>query len=367
MNRDLILVTISLGTWGLGEGLFVYFQPIYLQQLGANPVAIGAILGIVGIAMAVAQIPAGYLSDRIGSRPVMWFSWILGLSATFLMALAPSLPFFVAGMAIYGLTSFVTAPLNSYVTGARGKWSVGRAISVVSGIFNLGAVLGPLLGGLIAERFGIQVIYWIAFIIFIPSTAIIFFIRPHHEEHHAETSHPAEGLFRNSRFLIFMGIAFMTTFAVYLPQPLTPNFLQNQHQLTPSAIGILGMLGNLGNALLTLSLGTLSPIIGILLGQVFVGLFSTLMWQATGMAWFGVGYFFIGGYRLYRAMVLAYTRPLIHPAMIFSPILAGFLYNREPGSIYLTAIVLIGVMLAVNLVLLPRLKAGVVRIPVSRS
>ena len=48
---------------------------------------IGAILGAVGIAMTVAHLPAGYISDRIGQRPVMWTSWILGIAATGIMAM----------------------------------------------------------------------------------------------------------------------------------------------------------------------------------------------------------------------------------------------------------------------------------------
>ena len=35
MTRDLILVALSRFPWGLGEGIF--FQPIYLRQLGADP------------------------------------------------------------------------------------------------------------------------------------------------------------------------------------------------------------------------------------------------------------------------------------------------------------------------------------------
>ena len=54
MSRDLILVSISLFTWGIGEGMFYMFQPLYLQQWGASPVLIGALLGGMGAAMAAA-------------------------------------------------------------------------------------------------------------------------------------------------------------------------------------------------------------------------------------------------------------------------------------------------------------------------
>ena len=49
MSRDFILVIISLLTWGIGEGAFLYFQPIYLEELGASPLVVGSILGGVRI------------------------------------------------------------------------------------------------------------------------------------------------------------------------------------------------------------------------------------------------------------------------------------------------------------------------------
>ena len=67
MNRNLKLVSISLFFWGVGEGLFLFFQPIYLLNLGADPIAIGAILGGMGFMTTISQIPTGYLSDRFGS------------------------------------------------------------------------------------------------------------------------------------------------------------------------------------------------------------------------------------------------------------------------------------------------------------
>ncbi len=97
MSRDLVLIAFALITWGLGEGMFYFFQPLYLQELGADPLKIGSILGLVGLATMLAYLPAGYLSDRIGRRPLICLAWIIGAIATGLMALAKSLPVFVAG------------------------------------------------------------------------------------------------------------------------------------------------------------------------------------------------------------------------------------------------------------------------------
>src|SRR5665648_1299595 len=123
MNISLKLVTVSLFFWGVGEGMFLLFQPIYLQQLGANPIAIGAILGGMGLMTTIAQIPSGIISDRFDTRPIMWFSWILGTIAAWSMALAGNLQFFIVGLLLYGLTGSVMAPMNAYITDMRGEWS----------------------------------------------------------------------------------------------------------------------------------------------------------------------------------------------------------------------------------------------------
>ncbi len=97
MSPSLFLLFGALFTWGIGEGMFLYFQPIYLQQLGANTWTISGLFSAFGAAMMLAPIPAGYLSDRIGRKPLLMSAWGLGLAAAWTMALARTLSVFVAG------------------------------------------------------------------------------------------------------------------------------------------------------------------------------------------------------------------------------------------------------------------------------
>lgn len=375
MPRDLLVMSLSLFVWGVGEGMFLYFQPLYLQRWGANPLEIGGILGLMGIAMAAAQAPAGYLADRVGQRPVMWSSWVLGTLAAVMMAAARSLPVFVAGMLTYGLTAFVTPPMNSYIASVRGKWSVERALTVVSAMFHLGAVAGPVIGGLIGERLGLPVVYRLSAVAFCISTTVVFFARRAPEEtghaSHAHADHPAPALRANAHFMALMALATLTMFALYLPQPLTPNYLQNQHGFNLTAIGWMGATGSLGNAVLLLALGHLDAPLGYLAGQALVGVFALVMWLSHTPALFFVGYFFVGGYRLSRVMLLAFTRMLVKPAetglafglvemgnaiaAIAAPLVAGFLYNQNPAWMYVASLGAIAVVMAANYAFAPRL------------
>ena len=196
MNPTLLWLGGALFTWGIGESMFLLFQPIYMQQLGANPIQIGVILGAFGAVMTFAHIPAGHMSDRIGRRPMLIASWLIGIFATALMALASTLTVFVAGVLLYGLTAFVASPLDSYTTAARGNWSVARAITFVSMTFNAGAVLGPITGGWIGDHYGLRTVYFLATGMFVISTILIQFISAQPRDHH-DPENPPPSLLKN--------------------------------------------------------------------------------------------------------------------------------------------------------------------------
>jgi len=140
----------------------------------------------------------------------------------------------------------VIAPMNSYITSVRGDWSIGRALTFSSGFYNLGAVLGPISGGFIADLLGLKTVYLIAAIIFVISTVIVLFASKAPETHHADQGTAISmGILKNPRFFAFLAVTLLSIFAIYLPQPFTPSFLQNQHEFSRSMIGIFGAIGSL--------------------------------------------------------------------------------------------------------------------------
>ncbi len=366
MTRDLILLAAALFTWGVGEGMFFLFQPLYLQDLGANPQMIGNILGAVGIAMTVAHLPAGYLADRIGRRPLLYLAWGLGTLATWVMALAPSLPWFTVGTVLYGLTSFVMVPMYSYITAARGKLSIGRAITLMTAAFSLGSVIGPIIGGQIGEKIGLHRTFLVAAFIFIFSTLIVLSIRAQPVE---ETATQKDGnalrTVLTPRYLRYLALIFVVMFALYLPQPLSQNYLQDVHHLGPAQIGGVIAMRNLGVVVFNLLLGQINARVGFLLAQGAMALFGLALWQGTSLPWYMGAYFLMGSYQTARSLASAQARPLVSPevmgiaygfvetaaslAIILAPPLAGYLYARDPVSIYPIGLVaiLVGLLLTV--------------------
>ena len=370
MNRSLLFVALALLFWGFGEGMFFNFVPIYLdKQFLLSKYQIGLVLGAFGFSMAITHIPAGRLADRIGRRPLLIAAWILGLVSAVIMGLALALPLFLIGLFGYGLTAFVSSPLSSYVTAARGRLPIGTVLSLTTATFALGMVLGPITGGWIGDNYGMRMSFLVAAAIFVLSNLFIFFIEHQPIDHHDPAS-PPPNLRSNRRFLILMGVLAFAIFAMYLAQPLTPNFLEGVRGLSLSQTGLIFTAGALGNSLMALLLSRVHPRHGFLVAQGLVILFALFIWKGSSLPVYVLGYFLLGGFRAGRPMAWAQARELVHDSQmgvtygimetisavifILTPPLAGILFERDPMIVYPLSIGLITISILVSYLFSPR-------------
>jgi MFS family permease len=370
LNRSLLFVAVALLLWGFGEGMFFNFVPIYLDnQFRLSEYEIGLVLGAFGFSMAITHIPAGRLADRFGRKPLLIVAWLLGLASALIMGLARLLPLFLIGLFGYGLTAFVSAPLSSYVTAARGKWPIGTVLSLTTATFAMGMVLGPITGGWIGDNYGMGMSFLVAAGMFILSTVFIVLIERQPIDPHDPAAPPLR-LINNQSFLILMAVMALAIFAMYLAQPLTPNFLEGIRGLSLSETGIIFTAGALGNSLMALLLSRVPPRRGILFAQALVILFSLSIWRGTSLPIYALGYLLLGGFRAARPMALAQARELVHDSQmgvtygvfetinavifIFTPPIAGLLFEQDPTIVYPLSIGLIAISILVSYLFSPR-------------
>lgn len=360
MTRDFRLVGFALLFWGIGEGLFIYFQTLYLEQLGANPVQIGGYLGLAAVVMAITHIPAGILTDHLGPKRIMTAGWLSGLLAALVMYMASTLSVFVVGMLLYYFVALVMAPLNSYLTTVRGEWSVTRALTTSGAIFSTGSIVGSVLGGFIGEALGLRSAYGLATVFFLVSTLLFLPIR-------SQPIEPPGGrrryraLLSNAALGRFLGLASIALFAMFLSWPLTPNYLQNVRQIPLRLIGTLGSFNALGMVLLNLSVGRINPRQGFIICQLAVGASILFLWLGMGIPWLALGYFLMAGSRTARPLITAQVKDLVSLSelgltyglvetvtsltMICAPPIAGLLYRAAPGLPFPVSLGMIGVSL----------------------
>ena len=103
----------------------------------------------------------GALSDRFGRRPVILLS-NLGLGLDYIvMALAPSLWWLLLGRLLSGITSASIASSYAYVADVSAPEKRAGAFGLLGAAFGLGFVLGPALGGILAE-IAPRLPFWVA-------------------------------------------------------------------------------------------------------------------------------------------------------------------------------------------------------------
>lgn len=363
LTRDNRWIALSLFFWGAGDGLFYYIQPLYLKQLGADPVMIGSVLAIAALTSALSLIPAGAIADVIGRRPVLIIGWAIGAVGAGLMYLAQDLTVFTAGLVLYMGTGFVVAPLNAYIAEARGQQSVQRALTLVSAGFQAGAIVSPVLGGLLAADFGLRNVYGFACIAFVFSCVALLPLSPQKVVKPVAGKSRYGPLLRNVGFLRYLGLYFVALMAITIGLPFASNYVSDVHGLTPETIGLLGSFNSIGAMLLNLLLGHSPPRRGFLLGLGAIALWLVLFLSFDGLGFLAVAFMLRAGINLVRNMGSAQLGQMVTPSelglaygmgetipaavLTIAPLAAGLLYARSPELPFQVSLALVAVSLVV--------------------
>jgi len=133
-------------------GLFIILPifALYAEHLpgGESHFLIGVALGAYGLTQAILQIPAGWLSDRYGRKPVIIVGLLLFALGSFIAAWADSIHGIIFGRVIQGAGAInaavmaLTADLTREEHRTKAMAMIGMTIGVT---FSLSMVLSPIL------------------------------------------------------------------------------------------------------------------------------------------------------------------------------------------------------------------------------
>lgn len=150
----------------MGWGLIIPVMPTLISELKGIPVNVastygGWLISAYAITQFVFAPVIGNLSDRYGRRPVLLAS-LFGFGVDYLfLALAPSYGLLFIGRIIAGITgaSFTTA--SAYIADISTDETRTKNFGMIGAAFGLGFIIGPALGGLLAE-WGIRAPFYAA-------------------------------------------------------------------------------------------------------------------------------------------------------------------------------------------------------------
>ena len=180
-NRGLILLSTSSAFRSMTQNALLTFLPVYLAyEMGYSPFWVGACMFALQTAGFAAAPVAGHLSDRMGRKSVMMTSMAMTAVVLVFMALAGKSLAFVFFVAVLGFFLYAIRPvLQAWLLETTPKNMGGTSIGVLFGAQALGSSIGPLLGGLVADSYGLTATFvFLAgtivaanlFILFMPKT-----------------------------------------------------------------------------------------------------------------------------------------------------------------------------------------------------
>jgi MFS family permease len=161
-NRSLVLLSTSGAFRSMTQNALLTFLPLYLaRELGYSVMLIGASMFALQAAGFAAAPVAGHLSDRVGRRSVVMASMTLTAVVLVFMAFAGKSPLFIAFIAVLGFVLYALRPvLQAWLLESTPRNMGGSSIGILFGAQSLGSSIAPLIGGLIADRFGLGATFY---------------------------------------------------------------------------------------------------------------------------------------------------------------------------------------------------------------
>ena len=161
-NRSLLLLSTSGAFRSMTQIALLTFLPLFLaREMGWGMAAVGAGMFVLQAAGLLASPVAGHLSDKLGRRSVLAASMGMTALVLLLMALAGRSPVVVFFIAVLGFFLYAIRPvIQAWTLEATPAHMGGSAIGLLFGAQALGASVAPLLGGLIADRWGLSATFY---------------------------------------------------------------------------------------------------------------------------------------------------------------------------------------------------------------
>jgi MFS family permease len=161
-NRSLVLLSASSAFRSMTQNALLTFLPLFLaDRMGYSPMQTGLCLFVLQAAGFAAAPVAGHLSDQMGRRQVVTASMAATAAVLLSMAVAGGSVIFVAFVAVLGFFLYAIRPvMQAWLLEVTPKTVGGTAIGILFATQAAGSALGPMIAGLLADRYGLDAAFY---------------------------------------------------------------------------------------------------------------------------------------------------------------------------------------------------------------
>jgi DHA1 family tetracycline resistance protein-like MFS transporter len=156
MRLPVLFIMFTVMIDAMGIGLIMPVMPDLMVEVGGGTLGAAALWGgLLSTSFAAMQFlfgpVVGGLSDRFGRRPILLVSLVAMAADYLLMAVAGTIWLLLIGRIIGGITAATHSTANAYIADISKPKEKSANFGLIGAAFGLGFVLGPFIGGLLAE------------------------------------------------------------------------------------------------------------------------------------------------------------------------------------------------------------------------
>ncbi|WP_419658872.1 major facilitator superfamily MFS1 protein [Desulfosarcina variabilis str. Montpellier] len=310
-----------------GVGIVVPLLPVYAHDLGASGIYIGLIFGAFSLSRTFFLPYFGRRSDKKGRKPLIvtgLFSYAV-ISVAFI--LSKGVEALIVIRFIQGITSAMIMPVvQAYVGDITPKGKEGWIMGLFNMSLFIGLSAGPLLGGVIKDRFSLQGAFACMGILSILGFALsLLFLPPVTDEHVVKKGLPPlawSKIMKDRTIIGLFAYRLVHTACIGIIWGFLPVLADTDFSISASAIGILVMIGVCVSGIIQIPMGWIADrvnrkVMVFLGGLITTGAvygfnhatgFNYLFWDSVA---FGIG----GGIAMPALMAAAVLRGSLIDAM----------------------------------------------------
>lgn len=240
----------------IGMSMVIPFLPLFVKDLGVTEITevkrwSGLVVSGVFITAFIATPVWGWLGDRVGKKKMVLRA-IFGLAVSQLLIgfSQDVVQLFIFRMVQGALSGFIAAAL-ALVSSNTPKEKSGYAIGLLASSTAAGNLLGPFIGGLMADAFGYRNVFFITSAMCAVSGILVFFyVKEINKERSKETNiwDNYRFVFKNQRLKYALLLLVISAAAISMIQPLFALFIENRvgnsayiATITGSIFGVVGL------------------------------------------------------------------------------------------------------------------------------
>jgi len=236
----LLLFAVNVGV-SIVSSYITPIWPLYLESLGATVFEVSLVASIINLADTSLRTVTGLGSDIYGRRLFIVASSFISSIALFLYPFAHSWQSLVPLAIFYAASfSFFMPARTAYVADCSPPKLRTKIYSAINISWPIGSILGPIMGGVISERFGWNYAFYIASAI--SALTIIPGIIMREGKRSRKSSKLSIGSLKPaSPFFI---LNFLTGFGMGITSAIIPLYVQFAFDATPTEVGFFFSIGS---------------------------------------------------------------------------------------------------------------------------